>query len=318
MRPMLRVALRPRFLGLLAAMIAATVVCGLLATWQWDRAHRALKEASTEHAAAAPLDQVLRLGAPVTNAAAGRTVTATGTFAPREQVLVPGRRIDGTDAVIVVTALHVPQANGTTARLPVARGWIPADKVAGSGGRPDAAQIPAAPSGRVTVTGRIEGSESASSGLENGRAQEIATPLLVNAWGSPMYAGFLAATSAQPGLHPMPEATSDFSRGLNWQNVGYTVQWLAFGGFFLYLWWRSVRTRFLDEEAERADAVAARLARTSESSTDHSRWPQDATTEHTGQAAQTPHGAHAAPSDLSPERSPAQQSSPTTADPEET
>src|SRR5699024_10677969 len=40
---MLRTALRPRFMGLLALMIVATIVCGLLASWQWDRAHRALR-----------------------------------------------------------------------------------------------------------------------------------------------------------------------------------------------------------------------------------------------------------------------------------
>lgn len=256
---MLRVALRPRFLGLLAAMIAATIVCGLLAGWQWDRAHRSLQAQSAGTAQTVPLEQALAVGSPVTNRNDGRAVTATGTFDADEQVLVPGRRIDGSDAVIVVTALHVPQAGGGEARLPVARGWVAASDVTDASGTLDVDLAPEPPSGTVTVTGRLEASESASSAIEDGVAQEIATPLLVNVWGSPMYSGFVAATSPMSGLEPMPEATSAFSRGLNLQNLGYAAQWIAFGLFFLYLWWRSVRTQYEDEEAERAEQVRSRL-----------------------------------------------------------
>lgn len=264
MRGMLRVALRPRSLGLLALMIAATVVCGLLATWQWHRAHRDQGEpAPTQQVAA--LSDVIGVGDPVTNEDVGRIVVARGGFDPAEQVIVPGRRIDGTDAVIVVTALHVTQADGTDARLPVARGWVPARDVMRADGAPDPAKVPRAPAGPVAVSGRLEAGESADSAIgPDGTARQIATTMLVNVWGSPMYAGYLAQTSAAPGLRPMPAATSAFSRGLDWQNVGYTFQWAAFGAFFLYLWWRTVRTRYLDEEAERAEAVRSRLARAQE------------------------------------------------------
>lgn len=258
MAAMLRVALRPRFLGLLALMIVATLVCGLLATWQWQRAHRALT-AAPETQQAVPLDGLAAVGEPVTNAAAGRLVTVSGTFDPAEQVLVPGRRIDGVDAVIVVTSLHVTAADGTEARLPVARGWLPEDEVRGADGQVDAARAPTPPAGEVELTGRLEASEQAQAGIaDDGTAAQISTPLLVNAWGSPMYSGYVAQTSETAGLRPMPAADSAFSRGLNWQNLGYAAQWVIFGAFFLYLWWRSVRTRFLDEQADRLDALRAR------------------------------------------------------------
>ncbi len=257
---MLRVALRPRFLGLLALMIAATLVCGLLATWQWHRAHRALEIAPPSSEVVALAD-IAAVGDPVTNEDSGRAVRVSGTYDPGEQVLVPGRRIDGTDAVIVVTALHVQQADGSDARLPVARGWMPAADAAGADGALDPAAVPTAPTGTVTVTGRLEASEAAQSGVgADGTIQEIATPLLVNVWGSPMYAGYVAETSAAEGLRPMPVATSAFSRGLNWQNIGYALQWVVFGVFFLYLWWRSVRTRYLDERAEAEELVRSRLS----------------------------------------------------------
>lgn len=257
---MLRVALRPRFLGLLALMVAATVVCGLLASWQWERAHRALTESRSAPAELGDVRDALPLGEPVTNAQAGALADATGVFEPAEQVLVGGRHIDGTDAAIVVTALHVTLADGTEARLPVARGWVPAEQVTGADGELDPSLAPAPPAGEVTVTGRLEASEAATEGISGGVVAEISTPLLVNAWGSPMYAGYLAQTSAADGLAPMPEAESAFSRGLDWQNIGYAAQWILFGAFFLYLWGRTVRTAHLDELAERREALQERLA----------------------------------------------------------
>lgn len=256
---MLRTALQPRFLGLLALMVAATAVCGLLATWQWDRAHRAITGRPDAGDRPVALAQALPLGEPVTNERAGDPVVAAGTFAPSEQVLVPGRRIDGTDAVIVVTALHVPQPGGGVARLPVARGWMPAADATGADGALDPSRVPAPPSGAVEVTGLLEASEAATDGIADGTAREIATPLLVNAWGEPMYAGYLAQTSEAEGLHPMPEAQSAFSRGLDWQNLGYAAQWVLFGGFFLYLWWRSVRTAYGDQRAAERARLAASL-----------------------------------------------------------
>jgi cytochrome oxidase assembly protein ShyY1 len=95
---MFRVAVRPRFLGLLALMVAATVVCGLLASWQWDRAHRALEAKVVSAENQGPIQDVLDLGSPVTNELVGATVEATGTFGADEQVVIPQRNIAGTDA----------------------------------------------------------------------------------------------------------------------------------------------------------------------------------------------------------------------------
>ncbi|EWS81904.1 SURF1 family protein [Brachybacterium phenoliresistens] len=256
---MLRTALRPRFLGLLALMVAATLVCGLLATWQWDRAHRAITSRSEPTDPAVALEDALLLGEPVTNERAGDPVVARGTFDPAEQILVPGRRIDGQEAVIVVSALHVVQPDGGEARLPVARGWMPAADATGPDGEVDPALAPAVPAGEIEVTGLLEASEAATDGVSGHVAQEIATPLLVNEWGEPMYSGYLAQTSAADGLSPMPAAQSAFSRGLDWQNIGYAAQWVLFGGFFLYLWWRSVRTAYLDQRADERARLEASL-----------------------------------------------------------
>ncbi|HIY23904.1 MAG TPA: SURF1 family protein [Candidatus Brachybacterium merdigallinarum] len=256
---MLRTALQPRYLGLLALMLVAALVCGLLANWQLDRATRALIARDEAAAELGDVRDVLEIGGVVTNDMVGGIATAQGTFDPDEQVLVPHRSIDGTDATLVVTALHVALEDGSTARLPVARGWLPTTELTGPDGEVDPSLAPAPPSGEIEISGRLEASEAASQGINEGIATEIATPLLVNAWGSPMYAGYLGQISPAEGLQPMPEAESEFSAGLDWQNIGYALQWVLFAAFFLYLWWRSVRTAHLDRLEDERQALRAEL-----------------------------------------------------------
>lgn len=257
---MLRVALRPRFLGLLALMVVATVVCGLLATWQWDRAHQAITDKAAGSEQLGDIRGVVGVGEAVTNSIVGDTVTAVGTYAPGEQVIVPGRNIGGTEAVLVVTSLLIELDDGSQGRLPVLRGWIPAAELTAEDGQIDPSLAPAAPQGEVEISGRLEASEAASGGVVDGVASEIATPLLVNEWGSPMFAGYVSLDEPAGGLRPVPAAESEFSRGLDWQNLGYSLQWVMFGVFFLYLWWRSVRAAHLDEIADRREAMEQILA----------------------------------------------------------
>lgn len=293
---MLRVALRPRFLGLLALMVVGTLVCGLLATWQWDRAHRAMSEQAAGAQELGDIRDVVDVGGAVTNEIAGDIVTATGQFDADEQIVVPGRSIDGQDAVIIVAAMHVPLEDGTVALLPVARGWIEADAITGPDGELDPSLAPAVPSGEVEVSGRLEASEAAAGGIEDGVAGEIATPLLVNVWGSPMYAGYLADVDPIDGLQSMPEAQSAFSKGLNWQNIGYSMQWVLFGGFCLFLWWRSVRSVYLDELEEQRDAMLESLeGSTPSSSTSTSPTPCSSALGSPAQSSSTQASSQAAP-----------------------
>ncbi|GAA4530213.1 SURF1 family protein [Brachybacterium paraconglomeratum] len=263
---MLRVALRPRFLGLLALMVVATLVCGLLATWQWDRAHQAITDKAAGSEQLGDIRDVVGVGDAVTNSIVGATVTAVGTYVPDEQVIVPGRNIGGTEAVLVVSSLRIELEDGSQGRLPVLRGWIPSAELTGEDGQVDPALAPAPPQGEVEISGRLEASEAASGGVVDGVAREIATPMLVNEWGSPMFAGYVSLDEPTGVLRPVPAAESEFSRGLDWQNIGYSLQWVMFGAFFLYLWWRSVRTAHLDEVADRREAMERLLAESGSSS----------------------------------------------------
>lgn len=278
---MLRVALRPKFLGLLALMATATLVCGLLANWQFERATRALDaREETTSAAPVPIEELMDAHAPVTNAVQGRLASFTGEFVPSEQVLVPGREIDGHDAAVVVTNARITKGPLRGTSIPVARGYTTAPSS-------EWGTLPEPPTGSHEIVVRLEASEEASGTVRHEGDGGVATvgtlssTLLVNVWEGPMLAGYGALTNearqymagpgesdgagataadAWRGLGPLPAAQSSFTSGLNLQNFGYMLQWILFGVFFLYIWWRSVRSTYLDEQAERRLELESRLA----------------------------------------------------------
>ena len=242
-----RVARTPRMLGMLALLLAAAVVCGLLGAWQLDRAQvrgaAAEERRRTELAAAepVPLESVLAPQTSFTGALVGRKVEVTGTYEPAGQLLVTGRAHDGVTGVLVLTPLRVRTADGA-AVLPVVRGWLP-----------DGPSAAAPPTGTVTVVGYLQAGESAGSGVVDGRTDAISPAELLGVWDGPIWTGYLVLASSDPAqdsdvtlLGPPTLAGS----GLNVQNLAYALQWWIFAGFALLVWWRMVRD-------EARDALAA-------------------------------------------------------------
>lgn len=232
---MLRAAVRPRMLGVLVLLLLAAAVCGRLGAWQLDRAHvrgAAAEERRTEQlegAAPRALSDVLRPQQPFTGATAGRKVAVTGTFDAAGQLLVTHRPLDGRAGYLVLTPLRT--ADGAV--LPVVRGWVasPAD-------------ASAPPTGQVAVVGYLQASESAGEGTADGRTDAISSAELLNAWGGPIYTGYLLLASSEPAqagaltLLPPPNRPGT---GLNLQNLLYAGQWWVFGIFAVVLWLRVVR-----------------------------------------------------------------------------
>ena len=131
------------------------------------------------------------------------------------------------------------------------RGWVasPAD-----------ADVP--PTGTVSVVGYLQASEEAGSGVADGRTEAISSPELLNAWGGPIYTGYLVVASSDPAqsssvalLDPPTKPGS----GLNIQNLAYAAQWWIFGAFAVLLWLRLVRdeARGASDEPEPPTAPAA-------------------------------------------------------------
>ncbi|MFF9203164.1 SURF1 family protein [Streptomyces sp. NPDC014986] len=237
---MYRFLLTPRWWGINVFVLLAIPFCVFMGSWQLGRFedrvddHRdaEARAASDKREAARPLDELL----PVTKATSGKQTTATGRY--DTQLLVPGRKLDGRDGSYVLTLLRT----GSGRALPVVRGWLP--------GSPDPAEVPAAPTGEVTVTGALQASEtpgsngvSARGGLPAGRTAAISGASLVNLVPYDVYDAWVTLNRGDSGMKAVP-ASAPGGTGLDlkaFQNLGYTAEWFAFVGFVVFMWFRLLR-----------------------------------------------------------------------------
>lgn len=269
-----RVATTSRMLTLLVLLTLAAVACGLLGSWQLDRAElrgaRAAEEARAAilEAPPVPLGDLLAPGQTFPGDLVGRPVTVTGEFSG-EQLFVPGRAHEGEVGFLVLAELRVPAAEtegparagpaegeAATAVLAVVRGWVPDDSV----------DVPPAPRGTVSVTGHLQVGESSGSGrapdgspLPEDQTDAISAAQLASRWGTPIYTGYLVQTEPAPAA-PLAQLAPPAlpGSGLAWRNLMYALQWWIFGGFAIAIWIRSVRDEARDSvSAIDEDAAAA-------------------------------------------------------------
>jgi cytochrome oxidase assembly protein ShyY1 len=156
-----------------------------------------------------------------------RRVTATGTYDTAHEVLVRNRSADGQNGLEVVTPLVL--ADGTA--VLVDRGWIPPSP----GGPTVAPEVPAAPSGIVTVVGRVHPTERGAldSVAIGGRTQvrRINTEALGQSGGYAVRDAYLLAVDGTPGATPVTIGVPTLNA---WQNAAYVVNWWLFAGLTLY------------------------------------------------------------------------------------
>jgi hypothetical protein len=130
---------------------------------------------------------------------------------------------------LVLTPLRT--ADGAV--LPVVRGWVA-----------ESADTDPPPMGEVRLTGYLQVSEEAGSGVADGRTDAISSAELLNVWQGPIWTGYLVLVSSDPpqsselALLDPPRRPGS---GLNVQNLAYAVQWWVFGLFCAALWVRLVR-----------------------------------------------------------------------------
>ncbi|MBT3154957.1 SURF1 family protein [Streptomyces sp. CHD11] len=237
---MYRFLLTPRWWGINVFLLLSIPFCIFMGSWQLGRfedrvdSHRDAEErvATDQREQPRPLDGLL----PVTKATSGKQTTASGRY--DTQLLVPDRQLDGADGYYVLTLLRTD----TGRALPVVRGWLP--------GTADPAEVPAAPTGEVTVTGALQASEtpgsngvSSRSGLPEGQTAAISTASLVNLVPYDVYDAWITLNRGDPGMRAVP-ASAPGGTGLDlkaFQNLGYTAEWFAFVGFVIFMWFRLLR-----------------------------------------------------------------------------
>ena len=238
---MIRTALRPGWLALLALLLVVVWSFYQLGMWQIGvSSNQAARELAATQAArpTEPLGQVTAPHQPFPADGAGLSVTAEGEYAVTDQFLVPGRVLDDERGYWVVTPLRT-EASGTPGLLPVVRGFVTDPGLADE---PETAP--------VTVTGTLAPSESpgeavAVGPLPDGQRATIDTADLVNAWDEPVYNAFVFLVDEVPALTSsavvrIPPPVFGES-GIVWRNFGYGLQWFTFAAFAVYMYVRFLR-----------------------------------------------------------------------------
>lgn len=227
----------PGWIAAIAAAIAFAALCfTVLAPWQFSRNQQRSAQNATIAAAidapVEPLDQRLPPGDGVQPGEVWQQVSATGTFLADRQVLVRLRQDSaGQPASEVLTPLRL--ADGSI--LLVDRGYISVADLA-NGGSPAAA-----PSGTVTVTGRLQPYQPDPlhrDPVRTGDRLEVygISATSVPELAGPVRGGFIQLVAGSPGvLTPISVPQMDSGPFFS-----YAWQWLAFGtmallavGFFI-------------------------------------------------------------------------------------
>jgi cytochrome oxidase assembly protein ShyY1 len=261
-----RFLLTPRWLAGHFFVVAAVLFCTFMGSWQLSRfearvnTHRQAESAPAKAAAAKPVSLASVLPgvkSAVTTLSSGRTISATGQYDTAHQLLVPDRTLGDKTGFYVLTLLRVDGG----AALPVVRGWLP-----GTASPASASAVPAAPSGRVTVTGALQAPEAvgtdgvnASGGLPTGQLGMISAASLINLVPYDVYSAWITQTTAiaAPMQAVPPAAPANTGLDLKaFQNLGYTGEWFVFAGFVVFMWFRLFRR---EAEAQR-DAALGLLA----------------------------------------------------------
>ncbi len=244
---MLRTALRPRWLALLALVLVAASGMARLGQWQLDRAREngGSQQQQELRRPAVPLGSVLTARHTFPGTAVDRPVTASGTWDGAHQVLVAGRS-DGTASGAGSSAgfwVLTPLLLADGSAVPVVRGWVPTVS-------DPAAAAAVVPAGTVRVTGVLEPSEPPddahapgwSSGLPPGQIDLVDVTQLIKVWPYPLLTGYVVLTAQTPpgGIGHLVQVRPA-SSGLALRNLSYALQWFLFAAFGLFVWWRLVR-----------------------------------------------------------------------------
>jgi cytochrome oxidase assembly protein ShyY1 len=252
-----RFLLSPRWIGFHLLVLALIPAFLFLGRWQWGRFEE--RSASSNqitanlNSPAVPIEQLDTVGGSVPRAREYRLVTATGRYDQAHELVVRRRTQNSQVGYYVLTPL-------VTARgaVLVNRGWVP------QGATPDTyPAVPTPPSGDVTVTGRLQATETEdTTGIRDRSGLPPRQVLLINTTaigkGMPygLFGGFVELTKQQPQVAPAPEPVPlpDLGGG-GGLNLAYAVQWWLFIGIAIGGWVMLIRREARDLRAAEKEPV---------------------------------------------------------------
>ncbi|MFJ9648482.1 SURF1 family cytochrome oxidase biogenesis protein [Streptomyces sp. NPDC004244] len=229
-----------------------------LGFWQYHRhEHRVAQNeliATNLTAKPVPVTELTSPGHLVPRSDYWRAVTATGTYDTAHEVAVR-MRTSNNDKVGFHVVTPLVLADGRV--LLVNRGWV-------AGGDDPRAYppVPAAPSGEVTVTGRLKADEtSRGSGIKDRKGLPDRQVMLINSeqqaasLGRPVLGGYLELTSPAPA-DGTPEPVAEPDHDSIGAHMAYAVQWWLFAASVPVGWLVLVRREKRDRQAAAAAADA--------------------------------------------------------------
>ncbi|WP_406287702.1 SURF1 family protein [Embleya sp. NBC_00896] len=259
---MYRFLLTPRWIAMALLVVVLIPIMVRLGFWQFHRhenkvAHNDLISDNRKREPA-PAAEILTVGAKLSAKSQWRQVTATGRYDSEHQVLVRQRSQNDVVGYYVVVPLITTDGRA----LLVNRGWV-----ANAATAEDVPDVPATPTGQVTVTGRLRPDETReNSGIGDrpvpqGQVLRISgfelAPKLKLPY--PVFGGYIELTEQTPAPAKVPAAVpapDDEDLG---PHLAYAVQWWIFAFALLAMYVRLIRTEARDLESELAalDAAAA-------------------------------------------------------------
>lgn len=251
-----RFLLTQRWAGLLAVAVLLAAGCVAMGLWQVDRLgerheRNDLLERTVDAQPVAVAD-VLRVGHGPAETDQFTRVRASGRYDVHEQLLVRTRLLEGQVGFHVLT----PLVTDAGPALLVNRGWVP------RGATPTAVpDVPAPPTGHVTVVGRVRPSEPASGTGEPppGQVTRIDVPAIAGTLPYDAFGGYVELVVERPTpvtaprLLPEPEPTEG-------PHLAYAFQWFLFAGLALGGYVVLARREAADRESASREPATARVA----------------------------------------------------------
>ncbi|MEV0532824.1 SURF1 family protein [Kitasatospora sp. NPDC050463] len=182
-----------------------------------------------------------------------RAVTATGQYDPEHEFVVR-KRLNSEEKVgyFVVTPLRLADGGGTVL---VNRGWVPSGDSATT-----YPQVPAAPAGEVTLTGRLRPDETATgsirdrAGLPDRQFNLISSDQQTKESGAPLLGGYLELTATTPAPADQPELLPEPNHSDIGPHMAYAIQWWLFTALIPVGFWVMARREARDRDKEAAEA----------------------------------------------------------------
>ncbi|WP_405994215.1 SURF1 family protein [Streptomyces sp. NBC_00986] len=215
-------------LALITLLLIPTMI--RLGIWQMHRyemrSARNQLVTNALHAKPVPVETISTPGHAVTRTEKYRTVTATGTFETSKEVVVRRRTNDDDEVGFHVLTPFV-LTDGKV--VLINRGWIPA-----TGVQTAFPKIPAPPSGRTTITGRLMADETtAASGIKDIKGLPDRQIMLINSeeqarrLHATVLGGYVEQTAPE-AKGDTPEQISDPGKEDAPLNYAYMIQWWLF------------------------------------------------------------------------------------------